>query len=269
MKYVKHGHCFRSLHWAWISRKQASKRQNVLPTEPGLHCHRHCVQNELNANRTWKEWPSVGYITLSILDWPATSAAGTIGNQTIRQYISSSLSMPTFMMMSDRSPISWSLALGYFAGRLTYFVVPWPCATATLMSRAACCIDPGHFLGIFNRSREILVFASRTGYVFSHPPVFLYWVGVYSRIASEMIGNFPAVLSFTGLFLKLNWFSRNWLLVIVSHRIESSLSLLLRAVIGEVFLGIFNRWREILVFASPTGYVFMSPDFPLLSWGVF
>ena len=30
-----------------------------------------------------------------------------------------------------------------------------------------------------------------------HPPAFLYWIGVYSMISSQMIGSFPAVLNFS------------------------------------------------------------------------
>ena len=37
-----------------------------------------------------------------------------------------------------------------------------------------------------------------------HPLVSFYWIGVYFVISSKMIGDFPAVLNFSWLFLKLN-----------------------------------------------------------------
>ena len=42
-----------------------------------------------------------------------------------------------------------------------------------------------------------------------HPPVFLYWIGIYSINPSKTIGNSPAVLNFNRLFLKLNPFICN------------------------------------------------------------
>ena len=42
-----------------------------------------------------------------------------------------------------------------------------------------------------------------------HPPVFLHQIGVYSIYSSKMMGNFPAVLNFYRLFLKLNRFICN------------------------------------------------------------
>ena len=41
-----------------------------------------------------------------------------------------------------------------------------------------------------------------------------------------------------------------------------------KPVIGENF-GHNNRLRDILVFASPTGYMFTSSGFPLFNWGLF
>ena len=51
-------------------------------------------------------------------------------------------------------------------------------------------------------SIEILVFASPTGYMLTSANFpFLNWV--YSVHSSKMIGNFPAVLNYNRLFLKL------------------------------------------------------------------
>ena len=52
---------------------------------------------------------------------------------------------------------------------------------------------------------------------FWHPSVFLYEIGVYSIDSSQIIGDFPAVLNFNRLFLKLNRFICNQLPVLPDH----------------------------------------------------
>ena len=56
----------------------------------------------------------------------------------------------------------------------------------------------------------------------SHPPVFVYWIGVYSIHSSKMIGKFPAVdLNLNRLFLKLNRFICNKPPVLPDHSWEN------------------------------------------------
>ena len=53
-----------------------------------------------------------------------------------------------------------------------------------------------------------------------HPPIFLYWIGVYSTInSSKIIGNFHALLNFNRLYLKLNQFICNQLPNLPDHRV--------------------------------------------------
>ena len=61
----------------------------------------------------------------------------------------------------------------------------------------------GRFVGIIGWSPSVC--KSNWLHV-RHPPVFLYWLGVYSVNSSKKIDNFPAVLNINWLFLKLNWF---------------------------------------------------------------
>ena len=62
----------------------------------------------------------------------------------------------------------------------------------------------GRLLGIITSSDLSVCKSNRL-----HPPVFIDEIGVYSTDSSKMIGNFPAVLNFNRLFLKLNQFIRN------------------------------------------------------------
>jgi hypothetical protein len=48
----------------------------------------------------------------------------------------------------------------------------------------------------------------------SHPPVFLHQIGLYFVDSFEMVGKFPAILTFNRLFLKLNQFICNSLPVL-------------------------------------------------------
>ena len=62
---------------------------------------------------------------------------------------------------------------------------------------------PGRFLGITSWYPSVSQVQPVTCW---HPPVFLLWIGEYSKYSSNMNGNFPAILNFNWFFLKLNWF---------------------------------------------------------------
>ena len=66
----------------------------------------------------------------------------------------------------------------------------------------------GRFLAII--TREILASVCKPSRMFDILRFsFLYKVGIYAINSSRMIGNFPAVLNFNRLFLKLNRFICN------------------------------------------------------------
>ena len=63
----------------------------------------------------------------------------------------------------------------------------------------------------------ILLFLSPIGYVLRYLGLFIYLFHIISIDSSNMIGNFPEVLNFNWLFLKLNRFICKVLLVRTGH----------------------------------------------------
>ena len=74
-----------------------------------------------------------------------------------------------------------------------------------------------------------------------HPPASFHWIGVYLISSSKMIGNFLAVLNFSRLFLKINCFICNQLLVLSNHKLDTYFWLLIGGTIALIWW-VSNTW---------------------------